>query len=162
MAYGIRTLRSNGIAAVLVALAGCAPQPFDATSPWSPLHPSAGRSFAGGQSPFPPGSQFARFEQDAPPAESINVPSAAAGNPWAQDAKNVVVQVCYARLWASRDDVDAAARDLCPTGARLRYLGSDTVFNGCPLVQPSRAVYRCLPPESGSDGASADDAGDSG
>jgi hypothetical protein len=165
MGYGTDRARCNvrvaALLAVLLPAAGCAPQPFDATAPWVPGQAAQDRSYTAGQRAAVPESAFDRFEREAPPAGSVELPGRGAGNPWAGQPENVVVQVCYGRLWSSRDEVDATARALCPEGAGLRYLGSDTVFNACPLLQPSRAVYRCLRPES-ADGADSDGSGDSG
>lgn len=149
MAYGMQRVRRNVCAAaMLLLLVGCALQPFDATAPWAPNEGSQGRSYTGGQRASVPESPFDRFEGNAVPAESVEIPDADEGNPWAERPENVTVRVCYGRVWSDREAVDAAARELCPQNARVRYLGSDTVFNDCPLLQPSRAVYRCLRPES--------------
>ncbi len=163
MAYGTHWLRRNvraaGLVAGLLPPAACAPQPFDATAPWVPGQAAQDRSYTDGQGAAVPESTFDRFERDSPPAGSVAPPGRGGGNPWAGQPENVVVQVCYGRLWSDRDAVDGAARELCPEGARLRYLGSDTVFNSCPLLQPSRAVYRCRRPESAEDAGSAGGSG---
>ena len=160
MAYGTHRVRRNVWAAALIPLlAGCTPQPFDATAPWVPSEAAQGRSYAGGQRASVPESEFDRFERGAIPAESEAGMDQSGGNPWAGQPRNVVVQICYGRIWSDREDVDAAARERCPAGARLRYLGSDSVFNTCPLFQPSRAVYRCLRPESAEGEAGGDGSG---
>ena len=141
---------------VTYALAGCAPAPFDATAPVGPTADAGQRSFAGGFQAAPPAPRFADASDADSPAEAVTMPGEGGENPWATRPENVVVQICYGRAFNSRDDVDATARDLCPPDARLRYMGSDSVFNPCPLFQPSRAVYRCLAPDSAraeSDGA---------
>jgi hypothetical protein len=129
-------------------IAGCAPDPFDATAPVGPTADGGQRSFAGGLRAGPPEPRFAEDPDAGMPADNVTMPGEGGENPWATRPANVVVQICYGRMFNSRDDVDATARHLCPSDARLRYLGSDTVFNPCPLFQPSRAVYRCLAPES--------------
>ena len=142
---------------VSVSVGGCAPKPFDATAASGPAEEAGERSFAGGYRAGPPKPRFAEPEA-GPPAEDVTIPGEGGENPWATRPENVVVQICYGRVFNSREDVDAKALELCPPDARLRYLGSDTVFNPCPLFQPSRAVYRCRAPDSAKSG-DADDSG---
>lgn len=133
---------------VTLALGSCAPEPFDATAPVGPTGDADERSFAGGFEAAPPKPRFADTPDADTPRDDVEMPGAGGENPWATRPENVVVQICYGRIFNSREGVDATARELCPPDARLRYLGSDTVFNPCPLFQPSRAVYRCLAPDS--------------
>ncbi len=153
----MKALRTNAILMPLLgaalATAGCAPAPFDADAPWVPMQSGEGGSFAGGVRANPPRMGFELFESDRPPAEAVSLPRAGGENPWATPIRNVVVSVCYGRLFDSAAEVRATARKLCPAGARLRLLGQDIVWNDCPLFQPSRAVYRCLPPESADSGS---------
>jgi hypothetical protein len=60
--------------------------------------------------------------------------------------------VCYGAAFNTSAEVKARARKLCPPDARLRYLGQDVLFNDCPLIQPARAVYRCVSPAGAGDG----------
>lgn len=150
MKHGAAAPVRKSLAALgLGVLVGCAPQPFDATAPHVPSGPAEGQSFAGGFSARPPGSAFETFEAQQGASGDVRVPGRGGENPWATQPENVVVQVCFSSLLNTAAAVKQTARDLCPAGARLRLLGSDTVFNTCPLSQPNRAVYRCLPPDSG-------------
>ena len=136
---------------VSLALAACAPQPFDATSPWQPLRPTGeGRAFQGGMMTAPPAATFDEFETGdpqnagAPSGPQTRVPNPRTGeNPWATIPQNPVVTVCYGPLINDRQQVEAVARDLCPQGARLELLQSSTFQSDCPLLQPSRAAFRC-------------------
>jgi len=151
--------RGNIVALAAVAawmLTACAPEPFDATAPVGPTRDAAQRSFAGGVRAEPPKPRFTADGAAGTPAENVTMPGEGGANPWATRPENVVVQICYGRVFNDREGVDATARELCPTGARLRYLGSDTVFNPCPLFQPSRAVYRCLAPKDAAGGGAPD------
>jgi hypothetical protein len=141
-----------GLFLAAFGVGGCSTAPFDATAPWVPLAPARGQSFAGGFTPNAPESGFARFESRGVPADDVVLPGESGENPWATRPRNVVVQVCYGAAFNSSAEVKARARKLCPTKARLRYLGQDAVFNDCPLIQPARAVYRCVSPAGDGDG----------
>lgn len=134
-----------------IVLAACAPQPFDATSPWQPLQDTGdGRAFRGGMMAAPPATTFDEFETGnqssagAPSGPQTRVPDPRSGeNPWATIPQNPVVTVCYGSLVNNRQQVEAAAQDLCPEGARLELLQTSTFQSDCPLLQPSRAAFRC-------------------
>jgi len=159
----MKAFRTNAIPmpllAAVLATAGCAPAPFDADAPWVPMQAAEGSSFAGGVRGAAPRMGFELFESERPPAEAVSLPRAGGENPWATPTRNVVVSVCYGRLFDSAAEVRATARELCPAGARLRLLSQDHVWNDCPLFQPSRAVYRCLPPETAESGAAGTGSG---
>ena len=86
----------------ILALTACAPQPFDATSPWQPLSdPGEGRAYRGGQMAEVPSNVFDEFEPDArsrqndtPSGPQSRVPDPRSGeNPWATIPRNPVVTV---------------------------------------------------------------------
>ena len=136
---------------VSLVLTACAPQPFDATSPWQPLRQTGeSRAFQGGMMTAPPATTFDEFETgdqqgaDAASGPQTRLPSPFSGeNPWATIPQNPVVTVCYGSVFNDRKQIEAAARDLCPEGARLELLQSSTFQSDCPLLQPSRAAFRC-------------------
>jgi len=155
----LRVGHAVGAVALAAALNGCAPAPFDAGAPWTPLQADDTGSFAGPQQASVPNLGFDLFDRNVPPPQSdVARADKPEGNPWATQPENVVVQVCYGRLFNGATEVRESARALCPAGARLRLLGQDRVWNDCPLLQPARAAFRCLPPER----ASRDDAGVTG
>jgi len=136
----------------ILALTACAPQPFDATSPWQPLSdPGEGRAYRGGQMAEVPSNVFDEFEPDArnreangPSGPQTRVPNPGSGeNPWATIPQNPVVTVCYGTAFNDRKQVEAAARRLCPEGSRLELIQDSAFQSDCPLLQPTRAAYRC-------------------
>lgn len=162
MERATRHFRANLLGLLLLAVGaggviGCSPRPFDATAPWVPMQSGEGRSFSEGFGAYAPsGSGFERFESQGVPAAEVALPGESGGNPWATRPENVVVQICYGRMVNSQEAVKRKARDLCPPNAKLRFLGQDRIFNACPLLQPTRAAYRCLrPDESASESADA-------
>ena len=137
---------------LFLALAACAPQPFDATSPWQPLSDRGeGRAYRGGQLADVPTNVFDEFEpnarnrqSEAPSGPQSRVPDPRSGeNPWATIPENPVVTVCYGEAFNDRAQVEAAAQRLCPDGARLELLQTSTFQSECPLLQPTRAAFRC-------------------
>lgn len=139
-----------------LGLSACSPTPFDANAPWVPWQSGEGASFAGDVQAQAPDMGFSLFERDRLPAETVSIPQAGDENPWATPIRNVVVAVCYGSVFNDAESVKATARGLCPPNARLRLLGQDTVWNDCPLLQPQRAVFRCVPPGDAELGALRD------
>ena len=139
------------LATVLAVTAGaCSPSPFDAAAPWTPGQPGTGRGFDESFGAGAPDLGFALFEREVPPPqESVTRPGDdAASQQKARDEASPppVVQMCYGRLFNDPDAVRTAARDLCPAAhTRLELIGQDRVWNDCPLFQPARAAFRCLP-----------------
>jgi hypothetical protein len=138
----------------LLALAACAAQPFDATSPWQPLEGGTGegRAYRGGQQAQVPTNVFDEFEPGArdrqtaaaPSGPQSRVPDPRSGeNPWATIPENPVVTVCFGAAFNDPAQVEAAARRLCPEGARLELIQTSTFQSECPLLQPTRAAFRC-------------------
>ncbi len=140
-------------AASLLVLAACAPEPFDATSPWQPLRNSGeGRAYSGGMMAAAPRTTFEAFEtsrQQGQPEQGANapqsrVPSPRSGeNPWATIPENPVVTVCYGAALNGMGQVRKTAQRLCPEGARLELIQSTSFQSDCPLLQPTRAAFRC-------------------
>jgi hypothetical protein len=136
------------IAAVVLVLASCGPAPFDAESPYQPLRPQEGRAYQQGYLASAPTTTFDEFADDrargqGPDAPATVLPNPARENPWATDPQNPVVTVCYSSVLNSAESVRATAQRLCPDGARLELLRQDAFLNSCPLIQPTRAAYRC-------------------
>jgi hypothetical protein len=148
----------------LLALAACAPQPFDATSPWQPLAADTreGRSYRGGQQAQVPSNVFDEFEPgardrqtEAPSGPQSRVPDPGSGeNPWATIPENPVVTVCYGATFNARAQIEDAARRLCPEGARLELIQTSTFQSECPLLQPTRAAFRCWTDDRAAEAAS--------
>jgi hypothetical protein len=132
-----------------VLLAACSPEPFDATSAWQPSQSREGRAYLGGQQAEVPAGPFAPFDPERTPREQAELTE----NPWTRPAGAPVVSVCYGRWANSADQVRATAKRLCPAGAGLRLERQDAFWNGCPLFQPNRASFRCVPPEGAGDTA---------
>jgi hypothetical protein len=153
-------------AALTLALAACSPQPFDATSAWQPISDSGeGRAYRGGLMSSAPSSVFDEFEPDAgtdaPVGPQSRVPDPESGeNPWATIPENPVVTVCYGSAFNDREQVRAAAQQLCPEGARLERLQTTTLQSDCPLLQPTRAAFRCWTDAAAGPNGDAGDAGD--
>jgi len=129
-------------------LAGCSQPPFDASSPWVPTDPGSNRAFTGGLQAGVPRSNFAAFETGEPTFEDeqapqTEIPRRDGENPWATQARNPVVTVCYGSWVNDEAAVRAEAQRICPDGSKLRLLGQDSFWNGCPLLQPNRAAFRC-------------------
>ena len=155
-------------AASLLVLAACAPEPFDATGPWQPLRDTGeGRAYRGGMMAAAPRSTFEEFEtgqqQGQPergqPEQGANTPSGAQSrvpspsrgeNPWATIPQNPVVTVCYGSVVNDMGQVREAAKRLCPEGARLELIQSTNFQSDCPLLQPTRAAFRCWTDPRGS------------
>lgn len=165
--------RVRNWASVLVAClaaGACAQGPFDATSPWTPGTGNSDASYAGGMLGDRPSGGFAAFESDASSgvAGDVVLPGAGGENPWATEARNVVVTVCYGRLVNTVDEVQQAAQGLCPDGSKAVFIGQDGFWNGCPLLQPTRAAFQCRPagddasPEAAESGDKAGTAGREG
>ena len=154
----IRALPALALAGAL--LAGCGQPPFDSSSAWRPTSKTEGRAFTRGLQRAAPESNFAAFQPgsdeqgDAPRSE---VPRRGGENPWATDPRNPVVTVCYGGMLNSADEVRETARRLCPEGSELRLEGQDAFWNGCPLLQPNRAAFRCLTDRARGGGADGDD-----
>jgi len=139
-------------APLILALSACAPQPFDATTPWQPLSDTAeGRAFRGGLMASAPSNVFDEFEADAatqsgqsPTGPQSRVPDPGSGeNPWATIPENPVVTVCYGAAVNDMAEVRKTAERLCPAGARLELIRTGTFLSDCPLLQPTRAAFRC-------------------
>ncbi len=140
-----RTLPVLVSTAFLGVLSACANEPFDASAPWLPTQPAEGRSYTGGMLAEPPAPVFGPFERERPEAIApVELPHADGENPWATPPRNPIVTVCYGRLLNTAEDVEAAARDICPAESTLVQIGEDTFWNECPLLQPRRATFQCL------------------
>lgn len=155
---------------LILALAACAPQPFDASSPWQPLQTTGeGRAYRGGMMAAPPSTMFQEFERpgqqdaSAPSGAQTRVPNPLSGeNPWATIPQNPVVTVCYGSAFNDRAQVEAAAQRLCPEGARLELIQDVAFQSDCPLLQPTRAAYRCWTDDPDRADAAADQDGGMG
>jgi hypothetical protein len=136
---------------VLLALAACAPEPFDATTPWKPLSQgNDGRAFRDGLMASAPSTVFDEFEPgaqrnaDGRAGPEVRVPSPGSGeNPWATIPRNPVVTVCYGAAVNDMTQVRETAKRLCPKGARPELIQRSTFQSDCPLLQPTRAAFRC-------------------
>lgn len=135
------------VLAACLAIGACSQAPFDATAPWQPTTGSSNASYAGGMLGSRPRPGFDLFESQPPqaPEEPVSLPRAGGENPWATEARNVVVTVCYGRLANTVNEVRQAAQELCPDDSTATYIGQDSFWNECPLIQPSRAAFRCRP-----------------
>lgn len=56
------------------------------------------------------------------------------------------LSLCYGKSVNSEADVLAKAEEICG-GGRLVLEGQNAFWNGCSLLQPTRATYICDPPE---------------
>lgn len=147
--------------AVCLGLSACSQPPFDERAPWVPTQENADASFAGGVLGGPPAMGFALFEQDRPERvdDSVSIPTAEGENPWATPTRDVVVTLCYGSLINSLESVRQSAAELCPPDTTPHYLGGDTFWNQCPLIQPSRAAFQCLSADADDGGEEADGKG---
>ncbi|RDD60678.1 hypothetical protein [Ferruginivarius sediminum] len=136
-----------------LGLAACSQPAFDASAPWVPMRANEGASFGGGVMGAPPSMGFNLFEQDRPETTdaSVSVPRGGGENPWATPQRGVVVTLCYGGLINSAEEVRQAAAELCPPGSTPRFLGGDAFWNQCPLLQPNRAAFQCLPEDGESE-----------
>lgn len=136
------------IPALLLLLAGCGPAPFDAAAPYQPTQPQENRAFRQTYQYGAPTTTFDEFDRDRSDGATrdepaTNLPNPGGENPWATDPQNPVVTVCYSSALNSAQSVRATAKRLCPDGARLELLRQDSFLSSCPLIQPTRAAYRC-------------------
>ncbi|MBK1697252.1 hypothetical protein CKO21_08320 [Rhodovibrio salinarum] len=98
-----------------------------------------------------PANMFDEFDAESqanqgqdPSGPQTRLPDPSSGeNPWATIPQNPVVTVCYGSVFNGREQVREAAKRLCPEGARLELLQTSTLQSDCPLLQPSRAAFRC-------------------
>lgn len=148
---------------LILALAGCAPQPFDAASPWQPLEQDGeGRAYRSGLTASAPSNIFEEFEPGSPDSAAgrsegpqSRVPDPLSGeNPWATIPENPVVTICYGSALNNRAQVRETAKRLCPKGARPELIRRDTLQSDCPLLQPTRAAFRCWTDRRGAADAS--------
>lgn len=56
------------------------------------------------------------------------------------------IAICYGTSVNSEQDVLARAEEICG-GGRLVLDGQNAFWNGCSVLQPTRATYICDPPE---------------
>lgn len=164
------------LALTTAIVTACGQPPFDATSPWQPTQSTEGRSYRGGLQSRAPRDNFAAFnadrttddlresyeaEQEAAEGEDVNseqVPSAGGENPWATRPDDPVVLVCYGNWLNDAEEVRAEARRLCPDNTTDMLLeAQDTFWNGCPLLQPNRAAFRCQTDITGSSTSTDED-----
>lgn len=55
------------------------------------------------------------------------------------------VSLCYGTEINDPEELSRVAQDYCPDGGRFQSVTQDVFWNGCPLLQPSRITYICVP-----------------
>ncbi len=61
----------------------------------------------------------------------------------AQDVPHAIA-LCYSDMINTPQDLRDEARLICGNGS-LRYLGTDTFWTSCSVLQPARATFLCTP-----------------
>jgi hypothetical protein len=55
------------------------------------------------------------------------------------------VAICYNGIETSRDAAREAAQKECPAGTTAERVAKDYYLQYCPLLQPARATFACVP-----------------
>lgn len=117
-----------GLTGLLVVLASCAPEPYEARAP---------TGFATEITPLPE-------DKFRGPYQPTLTRRPSGENPWAKPNVPSEVWICYGRPFNTQADVRRAAREYCPAPRYSLTLDGQTSFwNRCSLLQPHLARFRC-------------------